>query len=179
MIKKIVFTALGLIITMYSLWLSEPIEVFVDDRDNNSYEIVELNELKWFKENLRYRFNKDQDTLIDQSDCGVFYSATIAKNACPKGWRLPTEKEVKKLIKANKRDNLNLIDTLNISLCGRIDYGKHTKIGLQNTFWLNEDIQDGSVTHWHVFQSETKTHNHNVIVAKRKFPIRCVCEMND
>jgi hypothetical protein len=70
-----------------------------------------------------------------------------------------------------------LADVLDIELCGRIDYEKHSKPGLQNTFWLNEDLKDGHIAHWHTFQDEQKTHSHDVVNARRKFPVRCVCEL--
>ncbi|MFK7781481.1 FISUMP domain-containing protein [Psychroserpens sp.] len=149
---------------------------YSDVRDGNRYKIVKLNNLFWFQENLRYRTNSKKDTLISENNCGVFYLYEDIKKACPNGWRLPTEKEVKDLIKAEKKGKINILDTLNVQLCGRIDYEKHSKIGIQNTFWLNEDLIDNHVKHWHAFSTENKTHSHNVINARRKFPIRCVCE---
>ena len=42
-------------------------------------------------------------------------------------WRLPNEKEVKELIKMDKRGKIDLIDTLKVDMCGRIDGGKAAK----------------------------------------------------
>lgn len=152
-------------------------EPFTDPRDNEQYQILELEDMLWFKENLRYRTSVPSDTLIDSKNCGVFYSVKSAKTACPEGWRLPTEKEVKRLVRLDKRGKISLKDTLNIQLCGRMDNEKHAKIGLQNTFWLSEELTDGHITHWHTFGETHKIHNHNVVVARRKFPVRCVCEI--
>ncbi|MEM7041143.1 MAG: FISUMP domain-containing protein, partial [Bacteroidota bacterium] len=115
-------------------------KTFVDPRDSNAYEIVELNDLEWLRENLRYRSPSNYDTLIAPAECGVFYLQEDAGKACPEGWRLPKEKEVKALLKLDKKGRLKLVDTLKIALCGRIDYGKHSKPGMQNTFWLDEDL---------------------------------------
>jgi hypothetical protein len=147
---------------------------FVDPRDSNSYAIVQINELKWFQENLRYEFNNGKDTLILESDCGVFYEVEEAFKACPQGWRLPTEKEVKALLKEEKKGRIELVDSLKIVLCGRIDSGEYAKTGEQNTFWMDAELEDGHIAHWHTFGSENKMHSHNVIVAQRKFPVRCV-----
>lgn len=151
---------------------------FIDERDGEKYALVELNGLFWFKENLRYRSASHKDTLISEGKCGVFYLFEDAKHACPEGWRLPSEDEVKSLIKADKKGKMTLTDTLSIELCGRIDYEKHGKPGLQNTFWLNEELHEEHVNHWHTFSNENKIHSHNVIQARRKFPVRCVCKVD-
>ncbi len=168
----ILFTILSLSFTESSQ------DNFVDPRDSNTYKIIQINKLKWFGENLRYRSGSENDTLISIENCGVFYLFEDAKKACPEGWRLPTEQEVKELIKAEKKGEIDLIDTLNIDLCGRVDYEKHSKPGIQNTFWLNEELKEGHISHWHTFGDQQKTHSHDVINARRKFPVRCVCEIN-
>lgn len=149
-----------------------------DPRAGEVYQTVQLNGLNWFKENLRFRSESKSDTLIPLDQYGVFYLFEEVKTACPEGWRLPTEKEVKDLIKANKTGRINLEDTLAIELCGRIDYEKHAKPGEQNTFWLNETLTDGHVSHWHTFKNKHELHAHDVVNARRKFPVRCVCEVD-
>lgn len=149
---------------------------FQDPRDGNTYPVIQLGELYWMTENLRYRTD-GLDTLIDEQKCGVFYNYDAAIKACPDGWRLPTENEVKALLKLDKRGKLNLLDTLDINLCGRIDNEKHTKLDMQNTFWLNEPLKDGYTPHWHTFGNKHEIHTHDVVVARRKFPVRCVCEI--
>jgi hypothetical protein len=149
---------------------------FKDPRDSNEYELVQIGELNWFGENLKYQFNNGNDTLIRESNCGVFYGVENALKACPQGWRLPTEKEVKSLLKEEKKGRLNLVDTLNIVLCGRLDSDVYAKMGEQNTFWINAELEDGHIVHWHTFGTENSMHTHNVTVARRKFPVRCVSE---
>lgn len=152
---------------------------FEDKRDGQVYEYAEVNELNWMLENLRYKTPK---SICNNKDaplcykCGQFYLVEDAETACPAGWRLPTKKEVKALFKAVKKNQLDLPQTLRIDLCGRIDNGKISDTGLQNTFWLNEEVKHGDVDHWHSFGDEQKIHNHNVTNAKRQFPVRCVCE---
>lgn len=155
---------------------------FEDKRDGNVYQYVELDGLDWFTENLRYK--TEQSFCVADSNaancyqCGQFYLVEEALQVCPDPWRLPTESEIKSLLKAQRKHKINLMDTLNIWLCGRVDYGKIAKIGEQNTFWLNAELEEGSIMHWHTFGQEQELHDHNVVQAKRQFPVRCVCEID-
>lgn len=150
---------------------------FTDPRDGEVYPYVQLEDLYWFQENLRFQAEEVM-SLPDRFElaqfCGAFYKVEQAFDACPEGWRLPTEKEVKKLLKADKRGRISLSDTLQIQLCGRIDYGKIARVGQQNTFWMKAELKKGHITHWHTFGTEQELHSHNVVVAERQFPIRCV-----
>ncbi|MCB0707378.1 MAG: hypothetical protein KDC34_18805 [Saprospiraceae bacterium] len=156
-------------------------KLFQDVRDGNSYQYIQIDNLYWFAENLRFQTNSSSTWTSEESDmdkCGIFYGVQDAFSVCPDGWRLPTEKEVEFLIKADKKKRINIIDTLQLKLCGRIDNGQLSKIELQNTFWIDTKLIDGNITHWHTFGSKHELHNHNVTNAKRKFPVRCVCEIS-
>ncbi|MEZ4917872.1 MAG: FISUMP domain-containing protein [Saprospiraceae bacterium] len=155
----------------------EPVNsnVFTDPRDGNTYQYVQVGELDWFVENLRFQTTNSVDVSGEElNECGLFYPVEEAGTVCPDSWRLPTEKEVKALIKNEKRGRIQLIDTLQIQLCGRIDYGTLAKTGTQNTFWIDAKLEDGYITHWHTFGTKNELHRHNVTVAQRKFPVRCV-----
>ena len=156
---------------------------FTDSRDSNTYETVEVGHLKWLKENLRYKVNASMclSDISDEkcADCGEFYLVEDALKICPENWRLPTEEEIKRLLKSNKRKKINLAKALNIELCGRIDNGKSAKYGLQNTFWIDAPLENGYITHWHTFGKKHELHSHNVVNAKRQFPVRCVCEIEN
>ncbi len=149
---------------------------WIDERDGSSYEIVEIGDLIWMRENLRYPTSESISGSAAETNCGEFYEVHEALSICPVGWRLPTLKEVGALVKQQKKKKLNIIDTLQISLCGRIDNGELGKIGLQNTFWLDAALEDGHIQHWHMFGEEYEIHSHNVVNARRQFPVRCVCE---
>ncbi len=154
-----------------------------DTRDGQTYDYVVIGNLKWLKQNLQHKTSKSSCTDNGVKDlceeCGQFYPVEEALKICPEGWRLPTEQEVKELIKLDRRHKINLVDTLNIRLCGRMDYGKTARVGEQNTFWIDSELKDGNITHWHTFGNEHELHNHNVVVAKRQFPVRCVCELEN
>lgn len=179
---KILFLIISLALAFTSLFQREKKEtlVFDDIRDGNKYEFIELNGLKWFTENLRFQMPEsmcvsDDETLC--AECGQFYLLEEAFAACPEGWRLPTLTEVEGIIKLEKRNKLNITETLNIKMCGRIDNKTVNKIGEQNTYWIDSEVENGDVEHWHIFHDKQETHSHNVVNAKRQFPVRCVCEM--
>ena len=77
-----------------------------DLRDNNYYRTVEIADLVWMRDNLRFKtsnavyFNGDDK----YKDLGYFYNITEALNACPEGWRIPTNDEWRKAIKASGGD---------------------------------------------------------------------------
>jgi hypothetical protein len=147
---------------------------FKDPRDGAVYPVIELNGLLWFQENLR--FETDSSRLYDNSQrskkCGQFYAIVEAFEVCPAGWRLPTENEVKQLIKLDKRDKVDLEDTLQVDKCGRIDSQKASKQGFQNTYWIQVELKGTYATHWHFFTDDNHMHHHNV--SGRMFPVRCV-----
>ncbi|GAB5538116.1 MAG: hypothetical protein Salg2KO_02190 [Salibacteraceae bacterium] len=148
--------------------------LFTDPRDHQVYQTIALNGNEWFRENLR--FVTDSSKLYDKSyrskACGQFYSLVEAFTICPTGWRLPTEAEVKKLLKLEKRGVIDLVDTLDVDYCGRIDYGKANRQGEQNTYWIQVEMEGTYATHWHFFKDEIHMHHHNVY--NKMFPVRCI-----
>ncbi len=79
---------------------------FTDTRDGNEYKWVRYGDLDWMAENFRYDLNNDSqckwylddnDKKVDVKKYGRLYTYTAAKNACPDGWRLPTDEDWKNL----------------------------------------------------------------------------------
>lgn len=89
------------------------IEEFTDPRDGRTYKIVMVNEALWMAENLNYRCDGSYAYGNDDSnrkEYGLLYTFEAAKRACPKGWRLPTEKDWEDLAKnAGGVDNAALL----------------------------------------------------------------------
>lgn len=148
---------------------------FEDDRDKESYYYVLVEDLYWMTENLRFS-TQNAYHIEEDERCAYFYGVEEAFSVCPTAWRLPNEKEVKRLLKLEKKGIVDVSDTLNILKCGRVDNHHHAKLGEQNTFWMDAELIDGSITHWHLFHDGHKVHHHNVVQAERMFPIRCVKE---
>jgi len=80
-------------------------DIFTDDRDGQSYEIVKMPDGKvWMAENLNYEteegswyYNNDTEYAHRH---GRLYTWDAAKAACPEGWHLPTREEWDALVKA-------------------------------------------------------------------------------
>lgn len=69
---------------------------FVDERDQQSYEILTIGEQKWMGSDLKYA--SPQSYCYDKlpSNCeeqGRLYPFNEALTACPNGWKLPSDKD--------------------------------------------------------------------------------------
>lgn len=175
------FAGIAFLILTFGPNESIQVHTTTDTRDGQTYSYTTIGATNWMTENLRFETPLavaifDRDSTL--AHCGFFYPVSEALTVCPAGWRLPTEKEVTTLIKQNKKGHIDLIDTLQLELCGRIDSDKHAKAGAQNTFWIDADMEEGHITHWHTFGNTHKIHSHDVVNADRKFPVRCVCDAN-
>jgi len=76
--------------------------VFIDSRDGKEYPYSTIGDLDWFSKNLAYN-----GVGVPYENCDVtcnvfghFYNWKEAKEACPEGWRLPTEEDWINLAKA-------------------------------------------------------------------------------
>lgn len=78
---------------------------FTDPRDGQTYKIIELNGLRWMAQNLN--FDVGEGCWFYENDpkkgeqYGRLYTWDAAKEACPPGWRLPTDEEWKSLAKSS------------------------------------------------------------------------------
>ncbi len=73
---------------------------FTDDRDSTSYKQVSIDGVKWMAENLNFKTDSSFCYNDDDSMCekyGRLYTWASAKEACPVGWRLPSDEEWKAL----------------------------------------------------------------------------------
>jgi uncharacterized protein (TIGR02145 family) len=67
-----------------------------DTRDGKRYEIIEIEGLKWFRDNLQFETDLSYcPNFSNDGDCkdGNFYAYTEIDKICPVGWRIPTDKE--------------------------------------------------------------------------------------
>jgi uncharacterized protein (TIGR02145 family) len=83
---------------------------FVDNRDNEEYNLVRIGNQHWFAENLRYRIPKcsylyKDDYRLYQKN-GYLYSREALDKVCPPGWRIPTALDFKMLYKNLKNSAL-------------------------------------------------------------------------
>ncbi len=80
-----------------------PVTTLTDNRDGNIYQLVEIGNQVWMKENLRYKNeysaapNDDQELVAEY---GLVYRTHIASGVgvCPEEWHLPSQVDWEKLI---------------------------------------------------------------------------------
>lgn len=80
---------------------------FIDSRDGNEYKWVRYGKLDWMAENFRYDLQDEVNCMLydgegitgnlDVNKYGRLYTYKGAQNACPEGWRLPTDEDWKDL----------------------------------------------------------------------------------
>lgn len=86
-------------------------ESFTDERDGQSYDVVEIGGKTWMAENLNFDMaatgaSENSASFCPEGDSrncskyGSLYTWAAAQNACPMGWRLPTREEFESLVAA-------------------------------------------------------------------------------
>ena len=75
-------------------------ESYIDIRNNERYNLVEIGSLCWFAKNLNYETSGSSCYDNSDANCNTFgrlYTFEAAKDACPSGWRLPSDDDFKEL----------------------------------------------------------------------------------
>ena len=77
---------------------------FIDDRDNEEYNLIRIGNQLWFAENFRHRvddrsfFYKDDYRSFKKN--GYLYSKDALEELCPPGWHIPSTAEFTKLFQS-------------------------------------------------------------------------------
>jgi len=173
---------------------------FIDERDGKEYELIEIDQIIWFTEDLRYYTQTSYQLIREGEKEKYFYSKNNLDSLCPKPFRIPTAKEWGKAItklynvrnttheKGKKKKflivRMDMDSTfyvkkhLNIERSGWVQGNKHVETN-KASYWVNEK---GKLNHHiHFWEKEfiDHTHKHNIEGKKkkrRKFLVRCVCE---
>lgn len=74
---------------------------FIDERDGNQYQYIEVDDMIWMADNLNYESKGSWCYEGNSENCnnwGRLYNWEAATKACPDGWHLPDNVEWNKLI---------------------------------------------------------------------------------
>ncbi len=99
--RLITITLTVLLFFCFSVKLKAQKEVLNDDRDGQTYDIIEIGEQVWLASNLNYV--SENSTWYDEKKKygrrhGRLYTWQDALQVCPTGWHLPSDKEWTELI---------------------------------------------------------------------------------
>jgi len=105
----------------WQITIAQDVSIFLDERDGNSYKIIELEETTWFQENIRYQTNgsfcKGKKLKKEQCNYTNYYPYTELAEVCPVGWHVTTLEDWEQVIsivkkKNNISENLITYDTI-------------------------------------------------------------------
>lgn len=191
-----------ILFTSLAFFLNHP-QFVIDQRDQQQYEVVQIGDLVWLKQNLNFDSPLSECYENDENNCTVYgkmYPYSEIHNICNlgKGWRVPTIKDwekLKKVMRSKKFDSIILQDNwktdeaingtneLNLSIlaAGRKDRNTFSELGISSSFWLDAPIdKKNQVKHWHIRWGKSHIHKHYIgNQTDRKFSIRCVCDIED
>ena len=138
-----------------------------DSRDGQVYKTVKIGSQTWMAQNLNYADSVATPSIVDQSWCydndpekckvaGRLYTWDVAVEACPDGWRLPTNAELDTLRSLGGRGlasqigwaDENVHDFVGFSLIPAgilfdIDSIGFTADGMYTDFWSSTESTDG------------------------------------
>lgn len=88
-------------ILITTIYTSTGQNFFIDQRDSTQYEIVQIGDNVWLKDNLRFTTPASwcaEDPDSQACENGNYYYPTDLINVCPTGWQVPTWKDYKDAI---------------------------------------------------------------------------------
>jgi uncharacterized protein (TIGR02145 family) len=131
---------------------SQEVDSLIDLRDGEVYKTVRIGEQWWMAQNLGYAGVEESFSYDDNpGNCkpnGRLYSFVVAKTACPEGWRLPLESDMRGLLgfaiskHPNAFSGFSAKENIgfNPTPAGRrTEDGIYTNLGITSFYWAVED----------------------------------------
>ncbi len=126
-----------------------PPDRFTDPRDGYAYAVVAFGKAQWFAENLRFRTADSRCYENDEANCadhGRLYRFDDALEACPAGWRVPSEEDWRAL---ERRIGLSDADLEKERGRGephgrRLKFGGDTGFNVRYSGWIDPHRADSS-----------------------------------
>ncbi|PKP39401.1 MAG: hypothetical protein CVT98_01945 [Bacteroidetes bacterium HGW-Bacteroidetes-15] len=92
------------LLSAFNLLKAQDFGTFKDPRDGKEYKTIVIGNQIWMAENMAYRPKEGKFWAYDNNQRnvakhGYLYNWETAKNVCPDGWHLPSDKEWKELQK--------------------------------------------------------------------------------
>ena len=120
-----------------------------DPRDGHTYSVVTIGKARWFAENLRFVTPDSRCYEGDEANCadhGRLYRLPDALQACPAGWRVPTEEDWRRLERAlgMAEPELAREKARGDSLGRRLKFGGDTGFDVRYSGWIDPHRADSS-----------------------------------
>ena len=146
--------ALGLVATpllvLAATGRGRPSDSVVDPRDGYVYRVATIGGARWFAENLRFRTEDSRCYEDDEANCadhGRLYRLDDALQACPPGWRVPSEDDWRRLERAvgMTEAEIGRERARGESVGRRLKFGGDTGFNVRYSGWIDPFKADSSV----------------------------------
>lgn len=166
---------------------------FIDNRDNKEYKTVFINDEIWMAQNLDYNISGSEyynaDSIMYSQNNGRLYTWDEAMNACPSGWKLPSDNDWMKLEEATGMEADRLTDSgirggsanqllvggiqdINLTLSG-YKWGENWfEYNYSGGYWTS--TKDGEAAYCREFQINIMGINRVYASSDLKYSVRCI-----
>jgi len=158
---------------------------FTDPRDGHVYATVKVGNLIWMLDNLNYDATGSycyDDKMINCNKFGKLYTWETAFDACPPGWRLPSESEMRRLVEffGNPTTIADILtktppEGFNIPFSGsRYFSGEYAGIGEYFVMWTSNEVDSEKATCFSLDQEGKERITWPDYLKTAGFSVRCV-----